>query len=34
MLGGYRMKRRVVSFITMLALFLNLCPIWALAAEP
>lgn len=28
------MKRRVVSFITMLALFLNLCPIWALAAEP
>ena len=32
-LGGYSMKRRVLSSILTLALCLNLCPVWVLAAE-
>ena len=31
-LGGYRMKRRVLSLGMTLALCLNLCPVWVLAA--
>lgn len=31
--GGYSMKRRVLSFILILTLCLNLCPVWALAAD-
>ena len=32
-LGGYSMKRRVLSFILTLALCLNLCPVWAWATD-
>ena len=32
-LGGYSMKRRVLSLIIALALCLNLCPMWAFAAD-
>lgn len=31
-LGGYHMKRRVLSLMVTLALCLNLCPVWVLAA--
>ena len=31
-LGGYSMKRRVLSSVLSLALCLNLCPVWVLAA--
>ena len=31
-LGGYSMKRRVLSLMITLALCLNLCPVWVLAA--